>query len=821
MRAPLSWIREFAPVEGEPAALAAALSSLGLVVEGVQLVGEGLDHVVVARVLGTAVHPRADRVQLVDVDPGDGSPVHVVCGAFNFGPGDLVPLARPGTRLPGGMEIGRRKVRGEWSDGMLCSAAELGLGEDHSGILVLPPGAEPGASTADALGIGIDVVFDLDVTPNRPDALSVAGVARDLAARLKVPFAVPEPPPLRSGHAGQALRSGHAGQALRSGHAGQALRSGHAGQALPGGEPGKVTVTVDADDLCPRFTATRLEGVQVGPSPSWMATRLTLAGMRPINNVVDVSNYVMLELGQPNHPYDLDRLGGGGLLVRRGRPGEIVVTLDEVERPVGPDDCLICDADGAPVGIGGIMGGASSEIADSTATVLLEAAWFLPLAVARTSARLGLRTEASVRFERGVDPEVTTTAVARFCQLAAAIDAGVAEGATVDVRGSLPEPARVVLRTERVNAILGTALGPDDVTGYLEPIGFPCEPGGDGTFRVAIPSWRPDCEREIDVIEEVGRHHGYDRIPRTLPLTAAVGGGLTPYQRDRRAVRSLLAGLGVNEAWSNSFLTPEDLARAGLPSEAVEVENPLAQEESALRTSLLPGLLRALATNASHRNPDVCLFEMGHVFLPARPGEERPPEPEHLAVVLAGRPAPEATRVWTVLADALGLDDLRCVPHAVPGLHPTRSAQIHQREGPVGALGEVDPDVLAAHDLEAPVAWLEVDLGTLLTLPRRPRVHRPVSRYPSADVDLAFVLDEGVAAAAVLEVLRRTAGDLLEDAWLFDVFRGPQLGEGRRSLAFRLRFSALDHTLAEDELAALRARCIDAVESSLGARLRG
>jgi phenylalanyl-tRNA synthetase beta chain len=440
--------------------------------------------------------------------------------------------------------------------------------------------------------------------------------------------------------------------------------------------------------------------------------------------------------------------------------------------------------------------------------------------VARTSARLGLRTEASVRFERGVDPEVTVPAVARFCQLASEVGGGSPVGASVDVRGTVPDPAQVVVRTDRVNAILGTGLGPEQVTGYLEPIGFACRPAADGTFTVAVPSWRPDCEREIDVIEEVGRHHGYDRITRTLPVTTAVGGGLTPYQRDRRTVRSLLAGLGASEAWSNSFLTPDDLVRAGLPSEAVEVENPLAQEESALRTSLLPGLLRALVTNASHRNPDVRLFEIGHVFLPSPTGEERPPEPEHLAVVLAGRPAPEATRTWTVLADALGVDGL-VVASPVPGLHPTRSAQIRQGDWLLGALGEVDPDVLAAHDLEAPVAWLEVDLGTLLTLPRRPRVHRPVSRYPSADVDLAFVVDEGVTAVAVREAIRQAAGELLEDAWLFDVFRGPQLGEGRRSLAFRVRFSALDHTLAEDELATLRTRCIEAVEASLPARLRG
>ncbi|HEX3393083.1 MAG TPA: phenylalanine--tRNA ligase subunit beta [Acidimicrobiales bacterium] len=787
MRALLSWLREFAPIEGDPADLAAALSQLGLVVEGVQEVGEGLDQVVVARVLTTSPHPRADRVQLVDVDPGDGSTVRVVCGAYNFGPGDLVPLARPGARLPGDFEIGRRKVRGQWSDGMLCSAAELGLSDDHSGILVLAPDAPAGTALSDALGIHADVVFDLDITPNRPDALSVAGVARDLAARLRVPFTLPD-----------------------------------VGE-LPGGEPAKTSVVVDADDLCPRFIAARLESVVVGPSPAWLASRLTLAGMRPINNVVDVSNYVMLEGGQPNHPYDLDRLPGGGLSVRRGRQGEVVVTLDEVERPVGPDDCLICDAEGTPVGIGGIMGGASSEISEATSTVLFGAAWFVPMAIAHTSKRLGLRTEASVRFERGVDPEGTDRAVARFAQLAAQVAGAGVAGAPVEVRGLLPQRPRVVVRTARVNAILGTALTPDDVSGYLEPIGFTCEPrsGGAGDFTVTVASWRPDSEREIDVIEEVARHHGYDRIPRTLPLTAALGGGLSPYQRDRRRVRQLLVGAGLSEAWATSFLAPDDLARAGLPTEAVEVENPLAAEESVLRTSLLPGLLRALVTNRSQRDTEVALFEIGHVFLPPPAGQERPAEPERLALVLAGRTATDAAKVWTTLVDAMSLEPVAVVPASPAGLHPTRSADLVVGSTPIGSLGEIDPDVLAAHELAGPVACLDVDLGALLAAPRRPRIYRPVSRYPSADVDLAFVVGDDVAAGSVAAALRAAGGEALEDLWLFDVFRGPQLGDHCRSLAFRLRFSALDHTLAEDELTARRAQCIDAVESAFGARLRG
>ncbi len=746
--------------------------------------GAGLADVVVARVLATRPHPNADKVQVVDVDAGDGEALQIVCGAFNFGAGDVVPLAPVGSRLPGGMQIGRRNVRGEWSNGMLCSGTELGLTSDADGIMILDAGLAPGTALTEALGIVADVVFDVDVTPNRPDALSVAGVARDLAAHFGVPFSVPGPP-----------------------------------APAGAGAAGPVSVVVEAPDLCPQFTATVLTGVTIGPSPQWMAQRLTLAGMRPINNIVDVSNYVMLELGQPNHPYDLDRLPGRGLLVRRAREGETLVTLDDVERSVGPDDCLICDAEGAGVGIAGVMGGASSEIGPSTTTVALEAAWFDPVAIARTSKRVGLRTEASVRFERGVDPEGVGRAVARFCQLAAEVAGASVDGPWVDVRAGLPRPARVVVRTGRVNELLGTELSPAEVSSYLQPIGFRCTPTGDGDFRVDIPSWRPDCEREIDVVEEVARHHGYTEIARTMPPITQVG-GLTPYQRDRRLVREILVGTGLSEAWATTFLAVDDLTRAGLPSDAVEVENPLAVEESILRPSLLPGLLRALAANAGHRRPDVELFEIGHVFLPPPAGEALPVEPEHLAVALGGADAAEAVRVWHVLAAGLRLVNAGTEAAEIPGLHPTRSARVLAGGTVVGAIGEVDPQVLAAHGIDGRVGWFQADLGALLGAPRRPAVYRPVSRFPSADIDLAFVVDEGVPAAAVERSLARAAGDVLEHLELFDIFRGPQL-EGARSLAWRLRFSSMDHTLTEDELTALRLRCIDAVTAAHPARLRG
>jgi phenylalanyl-tRNA synthetase beta chain len=782
VRVPLSWLKDFAPIEAGTPALVDAFNELGLVVDGVTEIEAVDESVVVARVITTRPHPDADKVQLVDVDAAGGGALQIVCGAFNFEPGDLVPLARVGALLPGSRTIDRRQVRGQWSEGMLCSAAELALSDDHSGILVLAVDAEPGVPLRKALAMEPDVVFELDVTPNRPDAMSVAGVARDLAPKLGVPFSLPDVPPVPTGES-------------------------------------RASVVVKSKDLCPRFTAIVLEGVSVGPSPAWLARRLTLAGMRPINNVVDVSNYVMLELGQPNHPYDLDRLAGAGLLVRKGKKSERVTTLDDVERPVGPEDCLICDAQGEPVGIGGVMGGANSEIADGTSAVLLETAYFDPMSIARTARRLGLRTEASARFERGTDFAGIERAAGRFISLLGEVSGAQPVGGLVDVRGRLPKQPRPLVRTRRVNDLLGTALTGDDVRRYLEPIGFECAPARGG-WRVTIPTWRPDSELEVDVIEEVARHHGYSNIPRTVPLSPEVG-RLTRYQLDRRRIREILAGAGLSEAWTTAFLGAGDLENARLPSDAVHVTNPLDQAEPLLRPSLLPGMLRAVVTNVRHQNPDVRLFEVGRVFSPPAPGDVLPIERELLAVALAGADATDAMRIWDVLCGALRLEPVAIEATSRAGLHPTRAARLLAGGEEVGEIGEVDPDVAAANAIDGRVGWLAVDLERVLAAPRQPAVFHPTSRFPASDIDLAFVVDESTPAAAVEECLRRAGGDVLVDVSLFDVFRGPQLGERKRSLAYRLRFNALDHTLTDEEVGEVRRRCIEAVESSLPATLRG
>ncbi len=849
MRVPLSWLRELTPLETRPtdradvAALAADLDALGLVVEGVEKVGEGLRDVVLARVVEIAAIPKADRIRRVVVDAGGGEPVEVVCGAWNFEVGDVVVFAPVGAVLPGEFRIEQRRMRGVTSNGMLCSGRELRLSEDQEGILVLgridggpagpggpggpagpgeprgprlDAGLELGLPLGDYLGAAFepDVVFDLAIEGNRPDCLCVAGVARDIAARLGLPLQLPEP------------------------------------VVEEGPEPalGYASVEVQAPELCHRLMGKVLLGVTSVASPAVVGRRLTLAGMRPIDSIVDASNYVMLELGQPTHPYDLDRLGGLGLRVRAARPGEEIVTLDGVTRvlgtrparsddPLAACDGLICDADDRPVGIAGIMGGQSSEITHDASRVLLEDASFVPLAIARTARWIGLRSEASVRFERGVDPRGMERAALRFCELviaaarAARVAPPVVASGWLDAHPVAYVPWRIPVRTERVGALLGTELRDAEIARLLGPLGFvtslPDEPTATGVLEVEVPSFRPDVRREVDVAEEVARRIGYQELPVSQRRSPYVG-RLTDLQSLRRRLRRVLAGLGAHEAWTTSIVEPRDQVRAGVVSALVPLLNPMVAEESVLRGGLLPGLLGAARHNVGHRHPWLRLFEIGDVF--ALPGEQDGPAPELpdewelIGLLLADvdDDAGAAVKAWRVIADALRLEGAELRPAGKPGLHPARTAEIVAGDTVLGFVGEVDPETLQAYDLPHPRAgWLELDLGKLAAAPRRPPVARPVSRFPSSDVDLAFVVADSVPAAAVEATLRRAAGDLCESVDLFDVYLGAGVNEGSRSLAYRLRFCALDRTLTDAEVAELRTQCIDAVESRHQATLRG
>jgi phenylalanyl-tRNA synthetase beta chain len=661
----------------------------------------------------------------------------------------------------------------------------------------LPADTPLGVDVREVLGLD-DIVFHLAITPNRPDAMGMTGIAREIAASFGLPFAVPEfePDPLVA-------------------------------------ELDDTSVVVESPDRCPRFVAMKAT-VTMRPSPEWMQRRLRLAGMRPISNVVDVTNYVMLERCRPLHAFDLGRLRGRGIVVRLAQTGEQMTTLDGVTRTFTNEDLLICDAERTPQGIAGVMGGAEAEVADDTTAILLESAYFEPSGIARTAKRLGLRSEASARFERGIDPNGTATGAMRAMELFADVaSAAVATGA-IDCYPQPIERPHITVRTTRVNKLLGTELPADDIRNLLTSLGI--QTRGSGSEFVAIaPTFRPDLEREIDIVEEVARRVGLQHIPRSVPANPKKIGALTRAQRERRALADVLVGAGYDEAYTLPLLSPADLARAGFRAQhAIEVENPLRAEESLLRPALLPGLLRAVAFNVAHGTEDVSLFETGTAFGRPVAGETLPVETTHLAAARAGkvRRVPyepdrdvavhDIVAVIEAIAQELRLADWSLVAAAdAPGFHPARTATMRVDGIDVGVVGEVASGVSETLDLPARTIAFELDVDRLRAGNRAPRSYTPVSRFPASAIDLAFVVDEAVPAGAIARTIRTAAGPLAERVALFDVFRSDSIGEGRVSLAFTLSFRSPDRTLTDEEVADLRQGVIDAVTRAHDAELRG
>ena len=797
-----SWLEDFARFSAVASDddIADALTALGLSVESVDVVGASVPGVVAARVVRTERHPDAAKVHRVWVDAGDGAERHVWCGAFNMSAGDLVPLATLGTTMPDGRHIERRAILGIESEGMLCSADELGLSSDASGILILDPAVAPGTPLSDIVG-GPETVLDLDVTRNRPDCLGHLGVARDLAAHYKIRCSEPRIDTARRG----------------------------AKRTLP-------VKIVDAD-LCGRFSLTVMSGITVGPSPAHHARRLAAAGMRSINNVVDASNLVMLELNQPNHAYDADVVGKG-MRIRRARDAETLVTLDGATRRLTGDDLLICDAQDRAIGLAGIMGGRDGEVRDSTTTIALEVAWFEPGAVRATSQRLALRSEASSRFERGVDPRGVELAVGRFAALLReTCPQLVVHAGAADVRtASMPTPATMSLRLNEVHRVLGTQVTARTATSLLERIGFEVRPvaakaslrsagrspkkGAAKTgpvLRVKAPSWRHDCTDEVDLIEELARHIGYDALGKRVSQSTQPG-GLSAVQKRRRLLREIVMSLGCDEAMPSPFLAPGDHEKAGIDvaGGVVSLTNPLVAEESILRVSLRPGLLRAVQYNQSHRADDIALFELGHVY-PAG-SAELPDEYESLCLVAAGSDATTAMQWWTEISAALGVGAQIDQSRVVDGFHPSRSASLARGPVVLGAVGEIDPRVLRRLGIDGRVACLELNATRILAEIPAAAAAKPVSRFPASDFDLAFTVPSSVTAQQVQRALRTAAGALAEDVRLFDVYR-TDAGAASRSLAFALRLRAADRTLADDDVATVRDKCVAAV-TKLGASLR-
>ena len=845
MRVPLEWLREYCAPDLDVHGVEERLTMTGTKVEAIHHYGVQEDaRFVVARVLACAPHPDADRLSVCTVDvgaPGQDGPITIVCGAPNVAAEQSVVVALPGARMPDGSEIASVKLRGVRSEGMICSEQELTIGPGGEGILVLDGsvgdgGPSPGTPLSDVFAVSTDVL-ELEITPNRPDCLSVYGVARELHAATGAPLA-PAPWDADPGNTG----------AL--GPLGQGAGADGGSAAADGQDAPAASVDVRCPDLCPRFTARVFEHVTIAPSPPWLKARLSAAGQRPINNVVDITNYVMLATGQPLHAFDLDRVAGARLTVRRAHEGEQVTTLDGQVRTLDSEMIVIEDADG-PTSIAGLMGGARSEVHEGTRRVLLEVAnWHGP-SIHRASWALGLRSEASSRFEKGLAPEQCMWAQALATRLMIELCGARALPGTIDIGGDGPQPPAIRLREQRVEAILGVQIARARQQQILQALDFATAAADDGLDVTPPPVRREDVTREADLIEEVARIDGLERLPATLPKRRGAYGVLSREQRLQRRAVDALVGRGLYETVGWTFTSPALFERLRLnrddPRRAAPVlENPLSEEQSLLRTTLLGSLLDTAAHNQARGIEDLRLFEVGTVFSRAAGRETGVLERRALAVVLTGRlqepswnvpDAPvadfyAAKAMLEALAWALRVRKLMLAPAHEPFLHPGRCATIHVDDdradgdasdpdagAAIGWIGELHPLVAAAWDLSG-ASCFELDLDRLIAAAPTDTAYEDLIGYPPLRQDIAVLLPQQVSAQQALTSARAAGGELLRDVHVFDVYSGPQVGEGRRSLALALSFRAADRTLTDEDVAPARERIVAAL-AGLGGELRG
>jgi phenylalanyl-tRNA synthetase beta chain len=799
VRLPLEWLHQYCRPDLGAAELAERLDMTGTAVERVEHYGVGnLESFVVARVLEARQHPDADRLRVCLVDVGESEPSQIVCGAPNVAAGQTVAVAKPGAVMPDGTRLKVAKLRGQPSNGMILAEDEVGIGTDHDGIMVLDSdGLEPGQPLQKVLPIATEVL-ELEITSNRPDCLGIYGVAREVHAATGAALA---PPPWSE-------------------------------DAHPEGQLDAVRVTVDCPELCPRFTARAFEDVTIAPSPPWLKARLMAAGQRSISNVVDITNYVMLLTGQPLHAFDLDRVSGGELTVRRARSGEPVQTLDGQERILDEDMVLIADAEG-PTSIAGVMGGLRSEVGAGTTRVLLEAATWNGANVHRTSLSLGLRSEASGRFEKQLQPEQTLDAQAVAAVLMVELCGARPVPGTIDVGGPGPAPAVIRLRDARLRGLLGVEIPRERSQEILRALEFGTAEVHDG-LDVSVPAFRRgDVTREADVIEEVARLGALEILPATLPPRRGASGRLTPEQRLRRRAADALTAQGLHEAVGWSFASPEQAARLRISDRpAVRLANPMSSEQAQLRTTLVGSLLEAAHTNRSQGAVTLRLFEAGAVYVPQ--DGAAPQEPQHVAAVLSRSvraptwrdQTPPSADFFAAKGVLAGLLHGLRVPWEVraeqvePFLHPGRSAAIDIGGEAAGWLGEIHPLVAGAWELPDVVAAFELDLDLVARHRVEPRYH-DLTSYPEVREDLAVIVTDEVSAGQVLAVVREAGEPLLREAAVFDVYRDPdRIGTGHVSLALRLVFRAADRTLTDEEVAGRRRKIASALSDRLKGRVR-
>ena len=765
----------------------------GQKVETYERLDAELRNVVVGRVVSITRHTNSDHMWVCQIDVGAGEPVQIVTGAQNVHEGDLVPVAQHNSWLPGGVHITKGKLRGEVSNGMLCSLKELGLTLNdfpyaiEDGIWILQEDCKPGDDINTVIG-NDDTVVDFEITNNRPDCYSILGLAREAAAAFNKPMRHHDP----------VVRGGAAGELSEL-----------------------LEVEVPAEDLCRRYTARMVRNVKIAPSPKWLRQRLRANGVRPINNIVDITNYVMLEYGQPMHAFDYRYVGSGKIIVRRSEPGETLTTLDGNVRTLTPGMLVIAD-ETKPIGLAGIMGGENSEIMDDTVDVVFESANFNGTSIRQTALALGMRTEASGKFEKNIDPLLTLPAVDRACELVELLGAGEVMDGVIDVLNDIPEPRTIELEPDRINALLGTDISEADMVEYLRRLEIPVE-----GHEIRVPSWRPDLVGMADIAEEVGRLFGYNNIPTTTFRGAATEGGYTEAMKLENRAGSLCRSLGYSEILTYSFVSPSIFDQIRLPEDsslrnAMRIQNPLGEDASIMRTVALPSMLAILARNNAYHNDAVKLYELAKVYLP-KPGQILPDEPKHLVLGTYGEHEDFFKMKGEIEAFLRGMN----VPEARytaekhdPTFHPGRCARVSVGGVDLGCFGQIHPLVARSYGIDGEIFAAELNFTALLSLQLPEKTYTPLPKYPAVTRDIAVVCDEAVTVAALSDCIRAAGGKLLRSVELFDIYRGKGIASGSKSAAFRLTLRADDRTLTDADSDGVVSAVLAALEKELNAKLR-
>ena len=789
------WLNEeFVDLSGVPdREFVETMTIAGQKVETYERLDAELRNVVVGRVVSITRHTNSDHMWVCQIDVGAGEPVQIVTGAQNVHEGDLVPVAQHNSWLPGGVHITKGKLRGEVSNGMLCSLKELGLTLNdfpyaiEDGIWILQEDCKPGDDINTVIG-NDDTVVDFEITNNRPDCYSILGLAREAAAAFNKPMRHHDP----------VVRGGAAGELSEL-----------------------LEVEVPAEDLCRRYTARMVRNVKIAPSPKWLRQRLRANGVRPINNIVDITNYVMLEYGQPMHAFDYRYVGSGKIIVRRSEPGEALTTLDGNVRTLTPGMLVIAD-ETKPIGLAGIMGGENSEIMDDTVDVVFESANFNGTSIRQTALALGMRTEASGKFEKNIDPLLTLPAVDRACELVELLGAGEVMDGVIDVLNDIPEPRTIELEPDRINALLGTDISEADMVEYLRRLEIPVEGN-----EIRVPSWRPDLVGMADIAEEVGRLFGYNNIPTTTFRGAATEGGYTEAMKLENRAGSLCRSLGYSEILTYSFVSPSIFDQIRLPEDsslrnAMRIQNPLGEDASIMRTVALPSMLAILARNNAYHNDAVKLYELAKVYLP-KPGQILPDEPKHLVLGTYGEHEDFFKMKGEIEAFLRGMN----VPEARytaekhdPTFHPGRCARVSVGGVDLGCFGQIHPLVARSYGIDGEIFAAELNFTALLSLQLPEKTYTPLPKYPAVTRDIAVVCGEAVTVAALSDCIRAAGGKLLRSVELFDIYRGKGIASGSKSAAFRLTLRADDRTLTDADSDGVVSAVLAALEKELNAKLR-